>query len=281
MKPKSSGTLRNQVLENNLTVQRPKTVFMKINFFPALALGLLLSAGCATPTASQLPRTEVLTQISTYDALFAGLYDGTAPVASLDGCGDFGLGTLDRWNGEVVLLDGKYHLIAGDGSVQPVNDRSVTTPFLAVTWFHDDAEKPLAEGVTYDQLKAQPAAYVPALNLVYAIKIEGTFHHVKTRSMPPQNKPYKVMAELVKTQPTFEFNEVAGTMVGFWTPPSMKGIGLAGWHLHFLTKDGQGGGHVLEFTTKDTVLQLNEKHEVDWRLSNLPDYRNAVLGARP
>jgi len=254
---------------------------MKKHLVPALALGLLLTAGCATPTASHLPRTEVLTQISTYDALFAGLYDGTAPVASLDGCGDFGLGTLDRWNGEVVLLDGKYHLIAGDGSVQPVNDRSVTTPFLAVTWFHDDEQKPLTEGVTYDQLKALPAAYVPALNLVYAIKIEGTFHHVKTRSMPPQNKPYKVMAELVKTQPTFEFKEVAGTMVGFWTPPSMKGIGLAGWHLHFLTKDGQGGGHVLEFTAKDAVLKLNEKHEVDWRLSTLPDYRNAVLGARP
>jgi acetolactate decarboxylase len=246
----------------------------------ALALSLILLAGCATQSHVN-SRRNVVTQISTYDALFAGLYDGVAPIKSVSSCGDFGLGTFDRWNGEVVLLDGKYHLVTGDGTVQPITDLNVTTPFLAVTWFHEDTHQPLADGTTFDLLKQKPEAFLPGVNLVYAVKIEGVFHHVKTRSMPAQSKPYKVMSELVKTQPTFEFQAVTGTMVGFWTPPSMKGIGLAGWHLHFLTKDGQGGGHVLEFTTKDAVLKLNEKLEVDWRLSNLPDYKNAVLGTKP
>src|SRR5260370_27416729 len=58
---------------------------------------------------------------------------------------------------------------------------------------------------TYGQLKQKPEAFLQGVNLVYAIKIEGMFQHVKTRSMPRQSKPYKVMAELVKTQPTFEF----------------------------------------------------------------------------
>jgi acetolactate decarboxylase len=165
--------------------------------------------------------------------------------------------------------------------VQPIINLDVTTPFLAVTWFHEDTHQLLADGTTFDLLKQKPDAFLPSQNLVYAVKIEGLFRHVKTRSMSAQSKPYKVMAELVKTQPTFEFQDVAGTMVGFWTPPSMKGIGLAGWHLHFLTKDGRGGGHVLEFTTKDAVLELNQKLEVDWRLSNLPDYKTAVLGTKP
>jgi acetolactate decarboxylase len=260
----------------------------KISILIAVSFALL--GGCAAhedTTARRAthentaPRRGVLTQISTYDALSAGLYDGVAPVKDLDGCGDFGLGTLDRWNGEVVLLDGKYHLIRGDGSVQPVTDLNVTTPFLAVTWFDEDSRKSLADGTTFDQLKQKPEEYLPSLNLVYAIKLEGLFHHVKTRSIFPQTKPYKVMSELVKTQPTFEFKDIAGTMVGFWTPPSMKGIGLAGWHLHFLTKDGKGGGHVLEFTSQDAVMKLNEKLEVDWRLSGLSDYRNAVLGTKP
>jgi acetolactate decarboxylase len=246
----------------------------------APALSLLLLAGCATP-APVHSRREVLTQISTYDALFAGLYDGVATVKSLDGCGDLGLGTLDRWNGEVVLLDGKYHLVTADGTVQPITDLNVTTPFLAVAWFHEDTRQSLANGTTFAQLKSQPETFLPGVNFVYAFKLEGVFHHVKTRSMPPQTKPYQVMSELVKTQPTFEFQEVAGTMVGFWSPASMKGIGLAGWHLHFLTQDGQGGGHVLEFTTKDAVLKLDQKLEVDWRVSNLPGYGNAALGARP
>jgi acetolactate decarboxylase len=98
----------------------------------ALALGLILLAGCATQSHVN-SRRDVVTQISTYDALFAGLYDGVAPIKSVSCRGDFGLGTLDRWNGEVVLLDGKYHLVTGGGTVQPITDLNVTTPFLAVT----------------------------------------------------------------------------------------------------------------------------------------------------
>jgi acetolactate decarboxylase len=256
------------------------TATMKTQSLASFALGLIFLAGCAMQSHDN-SRRDVLTQISTYDALFAGLYDGVAPVRSVDGCGDLGLGTLDRWNGELVLLDGTYYLVTGDGTVQTITDLNATTPFLALAWFHEDTHQLLASGTTYDQLKQKPEAFLPSINLVYAIKIEGVFHHVKTRSMPAQSKPYKVMAELVKTQPTFEFQDVAGTMVGFWTPPSMKGIGLAGWHLHFITKDRQGGGHVLEFTAKDVVLKLSEKSEVDWRLSNLPDYRNAVLATKP
>jgi len=253
---------------------------MKTQKLASLVLSLILLAGCATQLREN-SRRHVLTQISTYDALFAGLYDGVAPLKSVEGCGDLGLGTLDRWNGELVLLDGKYHLVTGDGTMQTITNLNVTTPFLALAWFHEDTRQSLTNGITYDQLKQKPEAFLPSINLVYAIKIEGVFQHIKTRSMPAQSKPYKVMAELVKTQPTFEFQDVAGTMVGFWTPPSMKGIGLAGWHLHFLTKDMQGGGHVLEFTTRDVVLKLNEKSEVDWRLSNQPDYKNAVLGTKP
>jgi len=253
---------------------------MKTQRLTSLTLSLIFLVGGAVQSQDN-SRRDVLTQISTYDALFAGLYDGVAPVKSVEGCGDLGLGTLDRWNGEVVLLDGKYYLVSGDGKVQAITDLNVTTPFLALTWFHENTRQSLANGTTYDQLKQKPETFLPSVNLVYAIKIEGVFQHVKTRSMPAQSKPYKVMAELVKTQPTFEFQDVAGTMVGFWTPSSMKGIGLAGWHLHFLTRDRQGGGHVLEFTTRDVVLKLNEKLEVDWRLSNLPDYKNAVLGTKP
>ena len=89
---------------------------MKTQKLTSLALSLILLAGCATQSRNN-SRRDVLTQISTYDALFAGLYDGVAPVKSVDGCGDLGLGTLDRWNGEVVLLDGKYYLVTGDGTV--------------------------------------------------------------------------------------------------------------------------------------------------------------------
>jgi len=246
---------------------------------PMLALALI-PVGCATNKKACCQR-DVLTQVSTYDALAAGLYDGVAPLTLLRGRGDFGVGTLQGWNGEVVLLDGTYWLVDGAGQVSRVTDMTATTPFLAVTYFDEDVRRPLAEGTTFADLKTSPAAFLPGVNVIYAAKLEGVFQHVKARSMSTQSKPYKPMAELVKTQPTFEFNDVAGTMVGFWSPASMQGIGLAGWHLHFLTRDGQGGGHVLEFTTRDAVLKLDETLEVNWHLSGLPDYKNAPLGAKP
>jgi acetolactate decarboxylase len=224
---------------------------------------------------------DMMTQISTYDALAAGLYDGVAPLSVMLGRGDLGLGTLHGWNGELILLDGKYWLVDGAGAVSRITDMTATTPFLAVTHFDEDVRRPLPNGTTFADLKKSPTNYVPGVNVIYAIKLEGTFRHVKVRSMPTQSKPYKVMAELVKTQPTFEFNEVVGTMIGFWSPASMQGIGLAGWHLHFLTKDEHGGGHVLEFTASDAMLKLDETLEMDWHISGLPDYKNAPLGAKP
>jgi acetolactate decarboxylase len=70
-------------------------------------------------------------------------------------------------------------------------------------------------------------------------------------------------------------------MVGFWMPPSTKGVGLSGWHLHFLTKDARGGGHVLEFTTRDVALKLDKCLEFHWQIPGTPDYQQAPFGAGP
>lgn len=247
--------------------------------FVSLAF-VLLGAGCATKPVVREGR-DVLTQVSSYGALAAGLYHGVAPLSLLRGRGDLGLGTLHGWNGEVIVLDGDYWHVDGAGAVSRITDMSATTPFLAVTPFEDDTRVPLREGTSLADLKKFPANVLPSVNLMYAIKLEGIFRHVKARSMPVQSEPYKVMAELVKTQPTFEFRDVEGTMVGVWTPATMQGIGLEGWHLHFLTRDRKGGGHVLEFTVQDAVLKLDETLELHWYMSGRPEYRKAALDAKP
>ncbi len=240
----------------------------------------LATSGCRTASWNCCNR-HVVTQVSTYDALGLGLYDGTVPLKSLRHSGDFGLGTLNGWNGEIVLLDGKYHLIPGNGMAQLVTDFDATTPFFEMTWFKTDEHRPLPDATSYDQLRQAPTNFLPSLNAIYAVKLEGRFQHVKTRSMPTQSKPYKPMAELVKTQPTFEFTDIEGTMVGFWTPPALKGVGLAGWHLHFLTKDGRGGGHVLGFTTRDVELKLDRCLEFHWQIPGTDDYQQAPFAAKP
>lgn len=77
------------------------------------------------------------------------------------------------------------------------------------------------------------------------------------RSVPAQEKPYPQLVEVTKNQPEFEFNDVKGTIAGFRCPSYVKGINVAGYHLHFLTEDKTGGGHVLEFSLIEGILALD------------------------
>ena len=47
--------------------------------------------------------------------------------------------------------------------------------------------------------------------------------------------------------PEYSRDNVAGTIVGFWTPEIFHGVSVAGYHLHFLSDDLTFGGHVMDF----------------------------------
>jgi len=210
---------------------------------------LLLLAGCATP-----PRAT-LYQVSTIDALLAGVYDGEVRFADVMPHGDFGIGTFDGLGGEMVAVDGRYFEVRYDGRVQPV-DPARRTPFAAVTFFDRTQTVPALTVTNLAQLTAQLDAAVAAANRPCAIRIDGLFHFVRTRSVPPQHPPYPPLAEVARSQAVFEFRDVRGTLVGFRCPAWMKGVNVPGYHLHFLTADRTGGGHVLEvaFTNLNAAL---------------------------
>jgi len=79
-------------------------------------------------------------QTSTVDALMAGAYDGDLTVGELLEHGDFGVGTFDRLDGEMVVLDGTCYRLRGDGSAE-VAGRDEHTPFAAVTRFVPDGRR--------------------------------------------------------------------------------------------------------------------------------------------
>jgi len=214
------------------------------------ALAVVVFAGCAS-----VDRDSVY-QVSTLHALLEGVYDGETPVAELLTRGDLGIGTFNALDGEMVYADGVVYQVTADGKVHVVPPH-VKTPFACVTFFEADTSLALAEGTDYEGFKAQLDKQLPTLNLPYAIRMEGTFSHVKTRSVPAQTKPYPRLVEVTKHQPTFEFNDVEGVIVGFRLPEYMNGINVPGYHVHFLTADRKGGGHVLEFTVKAATVEVD------------------------
>jgi acetolactate decarboxylase len=225
-------------------LKKPGILFLSV--FLAFSLNFI---ACAQPV-------KTLTQTSTIDALMSGVYDGKMSLQELKLHGDTGLGTFQALDGEMVVLDGTVYQVRADGTVH-VPDPSETTPFAAVTFFEPDLDKILPEGIDMKQLTDEIDAALPTPNMIYALKIQGAFKRIRTRSVPRQNKPYRPMVEVVKTQPTFDFENVEGIIIGLRCPSFMKGINVPGYHLHFLTKDRKAGGHVLGLTVDKAVVEID------------------------
>ncbi|NIM02843.1 acetolactate decarboxylase [bacterium] len=209
---------------------------------------------------------DVLFQVSTMNAIFRADYDGEITYGKLKQHGDFGIGTFDALDGELFALEGKFYRIKADGKAYPVDD-SMKTPFAVITFFQPDKSVLLDEASDYKQLRKYLDSLLPAKDIFYAIKIEGTFEHVKARNIPGQNRPYPQFSEVVKNQIIFEFDDVQGTMVGFWCPAYLEEINVPGYHFHFITKDKRMGGHLLDCQTENVKIEIDYTPEFHMALS--------------
>ncbi len=208
-------------------------------------LGLGLALTCLIAACVRTPLNTV-NQVSTIDALLAGSYEGQISIEKLLTFGNFGIGTFDNLDGEMIVLDGRVFQVKADGKVyRPPLD--ITTPFASVVQFKGDYSFPVNKETDLQGLEKLIADSNPNKNLFYAVKIKGNFQTMKTRSVPAQKKPYPQLSEVAKTQPVFTFNAVSGTLVGFKSPAFVKGINVPGYHLHFISDDFKSGGHVLDF----------------------------------
>jgi acetolactate decarboxylase len=226
----------------------------RLRYFTVLFLlagGLWMAPGCGEP-----PQRDTLYQVSTLQALMDGGYDGLTTVADLRTRGDLGIGCFHALDGEMILLGGQFYRVPADGKVRPAVSQD-TMPFAAVTFFEVENKFPLTGGRTFEQCRNGLDNWLPTTNLPYALRITGRFTFVKTRSVPKQTKPYPPLAEIAAKQPTFDFHNIEGTMVGFRLPEYLGGVNLAGYHLHFLTKDKTGGGHVLDFTADKALIEVD------------------------
>lgn len=109
--------------------------------------------------------------------------------------------------------------------------------------------------------------------MIYAIRVDGTFRLMKVRSVPKQVKPYQKLSEVIKTQQTFEFQNIQGTLVGFYCPSYLNGVNTAGYHFHFLSDDRMHGGHVLECSIVNGKASIDLIPELTLRVSQSADFQ--------
>ena len=227
--------------------------------------------GCA-----HVQKNDVVFQSSTINALLKGIYDGDVSFGELKSNGDFGIGTFNALDGEMIGLEGAFYQIKVDGVAYPVKD-SMKTPFAVVTFFAPDKTAMLDTTDNYTQLKTYLDGLLPSLNIFYAIKVEGKFKYIKTRSVPGQKKPYPPLLEVVKEQSIFEFQDIEGTIVGFRSPNYVQGMNVPGYHMHFITRDRKAGGHLLECRIQDVKVEIDNINNFFMALPHGGEFYNVDL----
>jgi len=239
---------------------------MDTKFFLGIGLAIVLvfcgvsvySSFTKLPAASaESEDRETLYQVSTIDALMQGVFDGVQPVGELKKHGNFGIGTFDALEGEMIVLDGMVYQAKADGRVYAVTDNA-TTPLATVTYFNRDFSLTTGRPMNFSRFSTDMGDRLPSQNMIYAVRMHGTFPFMKVRAIPAQQKPYPTLTEAAKNQSVYTYTDTTGTVVGFYTPLFFKGLNVAGFHLHFLSDDRRTGGHIL-----DLAVPANATAEYD------------------
>ncbi|WP_428232605.1 acetolactate decarboxylase [Flavobacterium sp.] len=208
------------------------------------------------------------------DAFIGGLYKGTLPIKQLKLKGDFGLGAPDLLDGELTMLDGKAYQTKSTGETVVLEDEHKTS-FSSVTFFKSDTTffvKPIVE---HKILLEQIAQSLKNKNAMYAIKITGNFDDIKTRAFPPvKTKPFPKLATILEKQQFFEYENTAGTLIGYYFPEYLNGINVSGFHFHFLSDDKKQSGHVLDLTAKNLIIEIAELKGFDLDIPSDKDFQN-------
>jgi acetolactate decarboxylase len=195
-------------------------------------------------------------QTSIMSALIQGTYEGEVTYKELAEHGDFGLGTFNELDGEMIAIDGQFYQLRSDDAASLV-DPDQKTPFATVTFFRGDFTGVISHPLNMYEFKKVMNKLIQTENLFFAIRLDGIFESVKTRTESLQGKPFKPLKEVTHNQPTFELKKVRGTLAGFRSPDYSQGLSVAGYYLNFITDDRKSGGHVLDFVLNEATLKID------------------------
>jgi acetolactate decarboxylase len=222
---------------------------------------------------------HTLFQVSTSGALVQGVYERAVSSNLLLNYGDFGLGTFENLDGEMVVLDGVIYQVRSDGEVSKIVE-DVGTPFAVVTHFVADQDQTIENASSFKDLTGLCDRYRDSDNLFYAIRIDGRFVHIHTRAMR-ETRDRLPLAKSAAIQPEFDFTDVDGTLVGIWAPQFSSALNIAGYHFHFLSEDRTKGGHLLECSGGNLRVRVERLNDFHLSLPESEEFLRADLTTDP
>jgi acetolactate decarboxylase len=209
-----------------------------------------------------------LFQHQTLGDLMAGFFDGSMTIDALLEHGNYGIGTMDHLDGELIVIDGQAYQAREDGQLIELTGKE-TVPYASVTFFKShhtfDVATPMNMLDFQEVLKTQ----LQSLHAFSVIKIEGSFESMHTRVIPRTEKPYPRFVEASRVQPEFKTQNVKGTCIGVYGPYLFEGVVKQGFHCHFISEDRQFGGNILDYVINqghiaiETVRHFDQHFAID------------------
>jgi acetolactate decarboxylase len=218
-------------------------------------------------------------QTSTIGAILEGVYHGDVSVGELRRHGDFGLGTFNELDGELVMLDGIVYRMDRQCRAHVVPD-DVRSPFATVTRWVTQRAADVADVPRLAQFESRVLELMRSPNYLYGVRAEGRFRSIEVRSVARQARGTRLV-EATRRQSTRVLADCDGTLVGFYTPAFLGHVGVTGFHLHFITRGLDAGGHVLELDLGRARVELDEMPQLNLALPESDDFRHARLAVDP
>lgn len=220
--------------------------------------------------------SNIIYQTGTINSLLEAVYSGDKTVGDLLQRGDFGLGTYDRVDGEMIVYDGICYHAASDGKLDIASSQQ-KIPFAVVSKF--DCHKTVSvKNFSFSELEEYLLPHLVSPNIVYAIKVSAGFRQISLRSEACGTSQKTHLSELLpKIQEKCNYDNVSGVLVGVWYPHYMANLNVPGFHFHFVDDKRTFGGHVFAFDLIDGVAEIQEIHTLNIDLINTKDFHKANL----
>ncbi len=222
------------------------------------------------PMSFAADKPAVISQMGLLAAVEAGAVAGDATYGELSKDGDFGVGTFNNLDGEMVALDGKFYQYWPGGKTKPA-DLNSKTPFAEIVKFKKQSSLDIPNTMDFTTLQTTLDKELKNKNIPYAIRIDGEFQVLKLNSRFPVGSPEAADP----SKRNYQVENVKGTLVGFWFPGDLVSLTRPGYHFHFISSDKKVAGHVLDFTIKQGKAEIQPVYQIHLQLPNVTEFANA------
>lgn len=213
---------------------------------------------------------------SSINALIKGDFNPNFTCEQILKEGNFGLGTFEGLEGELIVVHGKaYQLINNTNVVLCESNTKVAFAFVCNHDYKGFGYK--MNNINKDNLENKLLDIFKTKNLVQAIYAKAKVKTLHSRTVVKQEKPYKPMVEIIDSQSELTIENKEIELVGYYTPSLFAKVGVEGFHWHYISEDKTYGGHVFDMGLENISLIIKPIHDLNYHSPTTQEFLNLDL----